>query len=274
MNGHSSFKLKMDFISKGNWRNGMNLNGELIATGNTANLYLWDHKIVKIFKDNLPSTEALYEAKKQAYAYSCGLNVPKVLEVTKINGTQAIIMEYMKGETLGEQLLQNLKAAEYYLNILVNVQKSIHEIKVKSDEIERMDIRIQRKIQSAAALNQNQKQALLSQLKSFNYEPRLCHGDLHPFNLIVNEDLVSIIDWVDASAGDFRADVCRTYLLLSKHSVELAELYLQKYCDTTNTSKSDILQWLPISAGAMLEERVTSEEATRLVDIVNRCFAE
>ena len=41
--------------------------GEPIANGNTANLYLYDDKIIKVFKDHLPSTEAIYEAKKQEY---------------------------------------------------------------------------------------------------------------------------------------------------------------------------------------------------------------
>lgn len=97
--------------------------GELVAAGNTANLYLWNNKIVKVFKENLPPTESLYEAKKQEYAYSCGLYVPKVLEVRKINGIQAIIMEYINGETLGDLLLNNLKEAERYINVLVKVQK-------------------------------------------------------------------------------------------------------------------------------------------------------
>lgn len=244
--------------------------GEFLAAGNTANLYLWNNKIVKIFKENLPPTESLYEAKKQEYAYSCGLNVPKVLEVRKINGKQAIIMEYINGETLGDLLLNNLKEAERYINVLVKVQKKIHDVKVESDEIERMDKKIHRKIESAPTLNQSQKKALLDKLNSLKYEPRLCHGDLHPFNLIVNEEVVSIIDWVDATAGDIRADVCRTYLLLSQHSIDLAELYLQLYCCNINISKSDILQWMPISAGTRLAEIVSSEDNKRLMDIVNQ----
>lgn len=94
--------------------------GNPIATGNTANLYLLNNNIVKIFKEYLPPTEAVNEAKKQEYAYSCGLSVPKVLEVTKIDGTQAIIMEYIRGETLGELMLKNKESVEHYLNILVH----------------------------------------------------------------------------------------------------------------------------------------------------------
>lgn len=77
----------------------MNL-GNQIAIGNTAKIYLCDNKIVKVFKKYSPNTESLYEAKKQEYTYSCGLRVPKVLEVIEIKSRQAIIMEYVKGKTI------------------------------------------------------------------------------------------------------------------------------------------------------------------------------
>ncbi len=63
----------------------MNL-GQPIAKGNTAQVYLSDGKIVKVFNEFLPDTEAPKEAKKQIYAYSSGLDVPKVLDVTQLNG--------------------------------------------------------------------------------------------------------------------------------------------------------------------------------------------
>ena len=60
---------------------------------------------------------------KQKYAYSCGLLVPKVFEVTKIQNRQAIIMEYVKGENIGDLLLNNLNEAERYIGLCVNEQK-------------------------------------------------------------------------------------------------------------------------------------------------------
>ncbi|RAT03213.1 hypothetical protein A6E27_19205 [Bacillus cereus] len=63
--------------------------GNPIAKGNTAEIYLYDNKIVKLFKEYLPDTESMNEAKKQKYAYSCGLPVPNVFEVTK-KGCQLI----------------------------------------------------------------------------------------------------------------------------------------------------------------------------------------
>ena len=100
----------------------MNL-GNPIAKGNTAAIYLYDSKVVKLFKEYLPDTESINEAKKQKYAYSCGLSVPNVFEVTKIQNRQAIIMEYVKGENIGNLLLNNLNEAERYIGLCVNEEK-------------------------------------------------------------------------------------------------------------------------------------------------------
>ncbi|WP_088291796.1 phosphotransferase family protein [Bacillus mycoides] len=231
----------------------MNL-GNPIAKGNTAEIYLCDNKVVKLFKEYLPNTESLYEAQKQKYAYSCGLHVPKVFEVTEIQGRQAIIMEYVEGESVGELLLNNLSKAEHYISICVSVQQKIHAISVSSDEIEPMEERLYRQINSVHDLDEKQKGNILKKLDSITFEPRLCHGDLHPFNLIMSNGDVKIIDWVDASSGDIRADVFRTYLLYSQNSVELAEMYLHIYCKKTGLLRDEIFQWAPIISAARLAE--------------------
>ncbi|MGG0648922.1 aminoglycoside phosphotransferase family protein [Bacillus mycoides] len=231
----------------------MNL-GNPIAKGNTAEIYLCDNKVVKLFKEYLPNTESLYEARKQKYAYSCGLHVPKVFEVTEIQGRQAIIMEYVEGESVGELLLNNLSKAEYFISICVSIQQKIHAISVSSDEIEPMEERLYRQINSVHDLDEKQKGNILKKLDSITFEPRVCHGDFHPFNVIMSNGDLNIIDWVDASSGDIRADVFRTYLLYSQNSVELAEMYLHMYCKKTGLLRDEIFQWAPIISAARLAE--------------------
>jgi len=212
-----------------------------IAKGNTAEIYLYDDKVVKLFKEYLSDTKAINEAKKQKYAFSCGLPVPNVFEVKKVQDRQAIIMEYVKGESVGNLLLNNLNEAEYYIGLCVNEQKKIHAIRVNTDEMESMRERLERQIKSVHNLDEKQKGNILKKLDSIKFEPRLCHGDFHPYNLILSNDNVKIIDWVDASLGDIRADVFRTYLLYAQASVELAEMYLHIYCRNTDLSRNEML---------------------------------
>ncbi|MFJ8067219.1 phosphotransferase [Psychrobacillus sp. NPDC096426] len=244
--------------------------GNPIARGNTAKIYLSDNKIVKVYNDYLPDTESINEANKQKYAYSCGLPVPKILEVTKINGDQAIIMEYVNGETLGDLMLRDKEQAEYYMSISVDMQLRIHSI--IPDAIEPMYDKLHRQIESVNTLDKRQKSYLLEKLGSFTYENRLCHGDFHLFNLIMTDNKVVVIDWVDSSAGDIRADIYRTYLLYSQFSSELADMYLRLYCEKSGLLRSEVFQWAPIIAGARLSENVSSENSKRLMEIINHYF--
>ena len=244
----------------------MNL-GDPIAKGNTANIYLFDNKIIKVFNDYLPDTESVNEANKQKYAYSCGLPVPKILDVMKINGKQAIIMEYVKGETLGDLFFKDKHHAKYYLNMSVEMQLKMHSI--IPDTIEPMYDKLHRQIEAAPILDKSQKSYLLKKLDSMTFETRLCHGDFHLFNLIKADQQVFVIDWVDSSAGDRRADIYRTYLLYAQFSTELADMYLRIYCEKSGLLRTEVIQWAPIIAGARLSETVSSESSERLIAIIN-----
>ncbi|MCC2251870.1 aminoglycoside phosphotransferase family protein [Virgibacillus sp. AGTR] len=239
-----------------------------IAVGNTAEVYLLDNKIVKLFHKNIPKETSEYEATKQRIALSCGLHVPTVLDVTIIDGRQAIIMEYIKGSTLGELLEKDNSLLVDYISISVDIQQNIHA--VIADSMETMSVKLQRQIESTDYLTDNQKLRLIQKMKSISYEPKLCHGDYHLFNLVSTASNVTILDWVDASSGDIRADVYRTYLLYSQLSMELADTYVSCYCEKSGLSIDEIFQWAPIIAGARLSEKVSSENNERLIAIVNQ----
>jgi RIO-like serine/threonine protein kinase len=242
--------------------------GNPIASGNTAVIYLHENNVIKVFNDHLPDGEAEYEANKQKFAHSCGLRVPEIMDVTEIEGKQAIIMEYVKGKTVGEIASAEIENAAYYLNLSVDIHLKIHSKTAYS--LEPMREKLTRQIESTGKLSQRQKKALMKKLESMAFEPRLCHGDFHLYNLIMSDDNVTIIDWIDSSSGDIRADVYRTYLLYSQISSNIAELYLRLYCQKSGLSKEEILEWAPIIAGARLSENVSSENNERLIEIVNK----
>ena len=239
-----------------------------IATGNTSNIYLYKGKIIKLFNDFLPDTEAEYEAGKQRYAYNHALPVPYIYGVTRIRKKQAIVMEYVPGRTIGVMIYENMEKAEQYMNLSVDIQIKIHSI--KADGFELMTDRLSRQLRKASVLSNSQKEILTEKLYSIDHEKRLCHGDYHVFNLILDKNKVTIIDWVDSAAGDIKADICRTYLLYSQYSPEMADIYLKMYCDKSGLSQDDILVWEPIIAGARLSEKIPSKNIDQLIAIVEK----
>ncbi|MFP3719514.1 aminoglycoside phosphotransferase family protein [Niallia circulans] len=241
--------------------------GKAIATGNTATIYVNDKTIMKVYKDYLPPAEAEMEARKQRFAHACGLPVPKVLDVTMVENKQVLIMEYIKGNTLGELLFKNEKKAEYYMSLSIDIQQQIHQH--GGIALEPISYKWGRQIAESQILDEESKSLLLNKLKTMPQETRLCHGDLHLFNLVKAEGSVWIIDWVDAGAGDSLADVCRTYLLYAENYQDLADLYLHIYCSKTGLTKEDILQWIPIVAAARLSENISKENLDKLLKIIH-----
>ncbi|MEG9297776.1 aminoglycoside phosphotransferase family protein [Mangrovibacillus sp. Mu-81] len=239
-----------------------------IAAGNTAKVYLHENRVVKVFHSHLPEGEAAVEANKQILAHSCGLPVPEIVGVTKIDGRQAIIMEYVKGRTLGELAEADRASAEYFMSLSVDVQLKIHTN--SADSLEPMSEKLTRQINASGELSQKQKYLLLGKLASMSNNNRLCHGDFHLNNLIMSKHDVTIIDWVDSSSGNIPADVYRSYLLYSQVSSKLAELYLRLYCQKSGLQKEQVLDWGPIIAGARLSENVSSERSGRLLKIVDQ----
>jgi aminoglycoside phosphotransferase (APT) family kinase protein len=239
-----------------------------IATGNTAEVYLHDGKIIKLFKELLPDKQGSYEANKQRYAYDKGLPVPKIYDVINIAGKQAIIMEYIPGDSVGSMILNDETKVEGYMSLSVDIQLKIHDI--KASDFELMEDKLKQQLLFASALTEKQKDALIEKLHRMQYEKRLCHGDYHVFNLLLNKKGITIIDWVDSSAGDVKADACRSYLLYSQFAKELADLYLRLYAEKSGLSQEDIFAWKPILAGARLSENIASKEANQLIEIVNQ----
>ncbi|PYZ96711.1 aminoglycoside phosphotransferase [Alteribacter lacisalsi] len=237
-----------------------------IAEGNTADIYLHEDRITKVFKAHLPDTEAEKEAHKQTFARACGLPVPEIFEVTHKEGRQAITMRYAEGRTLGERALENRDQAEDFLRLSIDIQDHIHSF--TADPLERMAEKLSRQIITAQLLSPKQQSVLLEKLDQMPSENSLCHGDFHLFNLIQGGGEVAILDWVDASAGNKYADICRTYLLYLTFSSQMAEMYLRLYCGKKAARKEEVLAWLPILAGARLSEHVPLEKRETLVAIV------
>lgn len=241
---------------------------KLIAEGNTAKLYQWKDKAIKLFHKDAAEDEADYEAKKQEYAYKAGLPVPKVYDVIFINGRQAIVMEYVKGESLGTLICKDMKQAEYYMGLAIDTQMKIHT--VTAEKFQSMAEKLTEKINAAIGPSPMTKQRLLDKMNEISYGNNLCHGDCHVFNLMKTKDNIVIIDWVDSSCGNIAADVYRSYLLYLQFSVELAELYLRLYCQKSSLSKEKIFLWAPILACARLSENVSPDKAKELLEIVNQ----
>ncbi len=139
---------------------------------------------------------------------------------------QAIMMEYIKGKTLGERLIAKELPLDEVISLTVEEQQRLHNVTIHSSDLEQMKEKLKQQINAADQLEQLKKTKLLQLLEEIADGDKLCHGDFHLFNLIAANNRMTIIDWVDTTVGDIHADVNRSYLLYSQYSQEIVEKYL------------------------------------------------
>ena len=71
----------------------------VIAVRNNKTIYRDGDRAIKVFGAGYSKADVLNEALNQARIEETGLNIPKVLEVTMIDGKWAIVSEFIKGKT-------------------------------------------------------------------------------------------------------------------------------------------------------------------------------
>ena len=66
---------------------------KVIAVRNTKTVYRDDNKCVKVFNEDYSKSDVLNEALNQARIEETGLNIPKLMEVTTVDGKWALVSE-------------------------------------------------------------------------------------------------------------------------------------------------------------------------------------
>jgi len=98
----------------------------VIAERKTKTIYRDGDCCVKVFNSTFSKADILNEALNNARVEDVGLYVPKILEVTTIDGKWAIVSEFIEGTTLSHLMRDNPEKKEEYLDLLVETQMQIH----------------------------------------------------------------------------------------------------------------------------------------------------
>ena len=222
---------------------------KIIAVRNTKTIYRDGDKCIKVFNKDYSKADVLNEALNQARIEETGLNIPKIHEVTTIDGKWAIFSDYIEGKTLAELMAEDGDKTEEYINLLVDIQLEIHS--KTCPLLNKLKDKMSRKI-SETELDATTRYELHTRLEGMPKHKKVCHGDFNPSNIIITKDGTPyIIDWSHATQGNASADVARTYLLFCLNGdTENAKKYLEIFCKKSNTAKQYVEKWMPIVAAS------------------------
>lgn len=244
---------------------------KVIAVRTTKTVYRDGDKVIKVFDEHYSKADILNEALNQARVEETGLNIPKLLEVTKVGGKWAIVMDYIKGKTLAQLMQENPDKLDEYLNLFVDLQMEIHS--KRAPLLNKLKDKMNRKI-SQADLSATIRYDLHTRLEAMPKHNKVCHGDYNPSNIIISDvdGKPYVIDWSHATQGNASADVARTFLLFTLDGKsELAEKYMTLFCLKSDTAKQYVQKWIPIVAASQMVKEKPEEREFLLhwVDVVD-----
>lgn len=232
-----------------------------IAERKTKTVYKDNNRTIKLFIENYSKADILNEALNQARVEEgTSLNVPKLVEVTKIDNKWALVSEHIEGTPLNKLMEEYPEKEDEYLNLFVDTQ-----IKILSNSVpllNRIKDKFRRKLSNAVNIDENTRYELLQRLEGMKNHTKLCHGDFNPSNVIIKENgEVYVIDWAHVTQGNASADVARSFLLFSiEGKNELAEKYINLFSEKSGISKANIQRWIPIVAATQMTKGKEEEQ--------------
>ena len=245
-----------------------------IARGRTADVYDWeDGQVLKLFQNWFKLENVQYEFKLARAVHASGVKSPAALEQVQVEGRNGLVYQKISGKPMLELFQSKPWRTIQFGKAMAKLHVQMHAC-VFDAAMPPQKQRLKDKLADASALPSPLKLTLFRQLDSLPEGDRVCHGDFHPANIMMDEENVTVIDWIDATRGNPLADVARTSIItlgaaassqipnaVVKVFVRIFHsTYLKHYFRLRQGGEAEYRRWLPIVAGARLSENIPELE--------------
>jgi tRNA A-37 threonylcarbamoyl transferase component Bud32 len=269
--------------------------GKKIAEGSEAEIFEWHssdgdsdgEKVLKLFFSESASS-ARNELEITRTMKVSGVSVPETFnDLIEYKGRSGIIFERIYGTDLLVALITRPWQIGSIGKLLGKLHAKLH--RMKPVDLPSLKDSLARQILQARGLTQKEKSEVQQILDGLPEGQCICHGDLHPSNIIMNEDGDPIIiDWANAAGGEPVADFARSELMLSIGwrasnlitvrylgywlAKRLLASYSKTYFAESEVDLSCIDKWRTVVAAARLAEYFP-EETDHLLKMVRTGLA-
>jgi aminoglycoside phosphotransferase (APT) family kinase protein len=188
--------------------------GRVVGFGRTAVVYEWGpDAVLKLFRPEMPAVVAESEAVIAAAVTDAGADAPRFLGKVEVEGRTGILYERLRGVVMPDRFVRRPWTLDSLVRTLAELHVRMHERKVTGlpGVRDRLAAAIDR---AADVLGRRASGAARTRLSQLPDGGSLCHGDLHPYNVMLTDHGPIAIDWNNAAVGAAAADVTRTAFLL------------------------------------------------------------
>jgi aminoglycoside phosphotransferase (APT) family kinase protein len=249
--------------------------GPLLGKGRQAEIYEWDSgRVVKLFYPGYSLESAEREEVLTRAVAATGLPVPQVFGQVQIDGRYGFIMSRVEGISLLDRFAIRpwglMGDAKMFVRLHVQVNAA------RADDLPPLRERLRANITEAERLPDEWRAKAHSMLNALPDGEFVCHGDLHPDNVMIASDDPVLIDWPGVQKGTPAADFARTLLVLMTatpppHIPKIQRLmmnagrslfthtYRQHYYRLTRLAPQYVRTWMLPVCAARFNENLTDD---------------
>ena len=168
-------------------------------------------RVVKLYRRPFEPEAVANELAASRLAHGFGLPVPQAFGIVGRAGRTGILFVRLDGPPMILRYACNPLGLLLALRRLARIQHAVHAFPAAG--LHSLRARLRHEIEGAR-VPEPLREAALAALARLPEGDRLCHGDLHPGNVISTRAGLHLIDWQKAAVGDPAADAARSELML------------------------------------------------------------
>ena len=260
------------------------LPGPRLGIGRTAEVFAWgDREIIKLLRPAFPDRVGEREVAIARRVDASGLAAPRFLGVERVEGRYGLVYERITGPSMLDRLRRRPWRVDQLARAFAALHADMHE--TDGAGLPSLVAKLRAEIERAAeSLGNVRRDATLRALDRLARGSTVCHGDMHPGNVILSSAGPIVIDWLTAGFGPPEADVARTMFLLTGSDIpgtyprvqraligtlrgRFAATYLRAYRRRRALDAHQLALWRLVVLAARVGEGIEAERSSLLVGI-------
>jgi len=198
--------------------------GEKIGEGGYADIHAWaPGQVVKLFKAGIPRRLSWWEARMTRAVFAAGGPALEVFDEVTVDGRFGMVLSRLDGPTLLQLMRSGAMTFGQAGAILASVCLSVHKTPPPPDVISLRDSMDSSLLLSGHIVSKHLATGILALIERLRPGDGLCHGDLHPDNVIMTADGPRLIDWIGAVRAPAAFDLAISHILLTEFAPEVTD---------------------------------------------------
>ena len=198
--------------------------GEKIGEGLSADIHAWaPGQVLKLFKPGVSRRQSWHEVHMTHAIFAAGGPAPEVLGLVTLADRFGFVLPRFEGPTLLQLTRSGAVTRGQAGAILADLCLTVHRMPPPADVLPLREW-VSIVLRSAnGRLPEHIATGILALMNRLEPGDALCHGDIHPDNVIMTADGPRLIDWTMAVRGPAAYDLGHSHLILAEFAPEAAD---------------------------------------------------